>query len=320
MEFCQRNKGSMLMKQNPKTRICPVCDETLTYEKIYEYTECPACNSYIYISDKTAENDNQSYFNSWFDLNEYSRSDFIKKKIYKIFSKKDRKTNQGDYQKLACLKKEIALTFQKDRKVLEVGFGEGKHLLKLLESGCDAYGIDISEQAVSNFKKHHPQFADQVKVGTRFDLKMEIIYCSALLEHLDTPQVYIDDISSSLTTGGLAIVDAVPIVNETNSSINLSDDISFWKPCHRIIFSHKGIEQMFAKKGYILKSFAFAETYIYKLLSLHIKYNYNNITQLRNPCIKNDKLPGLYKFYALCREAINLHSKALVGTYIFCKE
>lgn len=301
-------------------RKCPVCNIILAHGNLYEYIECSNCRSYVYVSDKTAEDDNRFFYDSVYSCAGQPRYSTIKRRFFSLYAKKDEKNNREQYSKLACIRGEIEEIFKKGEKSMEVGFGEGRHLLKLLESGYDAYGIDISDKVVSAFAQKYPRYKDRVRVGTRFDEKVGIVYCSALLEHLDNPQEFIDNLSTSMTTGGFLIINAIPVVNESKSNIRICDDICFWKPCHRIIPSHRGIEQMFSGKGYVLANYASIDVFNYKLLSLHIKNGYDDIVKIRHSCIKNRKLPSIHKYFNLCREALNVQSRALLGVYIFHKQ
>jgi SAM-dependent methyltransferase len=308
------------MASEQHERKCPLCNTILAQGNLCEYIECSNCGSYVYVSDKTAEDDNRFFYNSVYSCGGQPRYSTIKRKIFNLYEKKDEKNNRKEYSKLGHIRAEIELIFKKGEKSMEVGFGEGRHLLKLLESGHDAYGIDISDKVVSTFSQEYPQYKNRVRVGTRFDEKVHIVYCSALLEHLDDPQEFIDNLSTSLITGGFLIINAIPVVSELKSNIGISEDISFWKPCHRIIPSHKGIEQMFSGKGYVLVNYASIDVFNYKLLSLHIKNGYEDIVQVRHSCIKNSKLPSIHRYFNLCREALNVQSRALVGVYIFRKQ
>jgi len=308
------------MKSEQDGRKCPLCNTVLAHGILYEYIECSNCGSYVYISDKTAEDDNRFFYDSVYSCVGQPRYSTIKRKFFNLYAKKDEKNNREEYSKLAYIRAEIEWIFKKGEKSMEVGFGEGRHLLKLLESGYDAHGIDISDKVVSTFGQKYPQYKNRVRVGTCFDEKVDIIYCSALLEHLDDPQEFVDNLSTSLITGGFLIINAIPVVSELKSNIGICEDICFWKPCHRIIPSHRGIEQMFSDKGYLLTNYASVDVFNYRLLSLHIKNGYDDIVRIRHSCIKNSKLPSIHKYFSLCREALNVQSRALLGVYIFRKQ
>ena len=98
--------------------------------------------------------------------------------------------------------KQIMKCLEKPVTVLEIGFGSGDHLYSLLQQGVDAYGIDLSITAVTNFKEKYPQYAHTVHCGTRFHMQVDIIYCCALFEHLDQPEQFIQDAAGCLSPSG----------------------------------------------------------------------------------------------------------------------
>jgi len=285
-----------------------------------EYAKCFGCGSYVYVSDETAEDDNRHFFNSVYSRAEPPRYNKIKRKLFSIYAEKDEKNNRKEYSKLAQLRKEIARILDRGKTLMEVGFGEGRHLVKCLESGIDAYGVDISDEVVSTFCRQYPHYKDRVRVGTHFEKPVGTVYCSALLEHLDDPQKFIEGLSPCLTPGGFLIIDAIPVVNESQSNMGIHEDISFWKPCHRVVASHSGLEHMFGDKGYTLTDCASVDLFNYKLLSLHIRDGYKDIITIRHSCMRNGKLPGIRKYLGLCREALSGQSSALAGAYVFRKQ
>jgi hypothetical protein len=60
--------------------------------------------------------------------------------------------------------------------------------------------------------------------------------------------------------------------------------------------------------------------YNYRVLSLHIKKGFQKIIELRNPCLVNKNLPGVIRFYFICKKAIKIHSFALYASVTFMKE
>lgn len=297
-----------------------MCNGCLPPGVLGDYVRCQDCGSYIYTTDKTAEDDNRCFYNSVYSRAEAPRYSAIKRRVFNIYARKDEKNNRKDHVRVIRLRGEIAAILDRRGTLMEVGFGEGRHLVKCLERGIDAYGIDISEEVVSTFCRQYPMYKDRVRVGTHFEKSVDTVYCSALLEHLDDPRDFIDGVSTSLRSGGFLIVDALPVVNEFQSDISIYEDISFWKPCHRIIASYSGLGQMFGDKGYTLTNAASVDSFNYRLMSLHIRYGYESIITIRHSCVKSDTLPGIRKYFGLCREALLAGSSALVGTYLFRRQ
>lgn len=297
--------------------VCPVCESAHVGGAEGDYGPCASCGSYIYISSRSAEDDNRSFFNDMYGGAPDPRRSRIKSKIFRAFQKKDRLRNAGEYGEYRGLRTAIDATLRQAGRLVEIGFGEGRMLASLLKEGVDAYGVDISESIVHRFQKRHPEFRDRVRVGSRLDEQVSVVYCSALLEHLDNPTLLIQDASSSLKKTGLMIVDNVPVLSAKTPSITTEEDSCFWKPCHRIVFSLRGLKGLFERHGFQLERHAMIDSYNYRVLSVHIREGFSEIIRLRSSCLSHRGLPGILRYYSLCRQAVDVNSVALAGSFIF---
>lgn len=305
------------MQQN-----CPVCEATVSCSTLYDYAKCSACNSYIYVSDHGAEDDNKNFFDSFYPRwKQYKigRSK-LKTLMLKRFEEADRKLNETKCAKFRQARKEIDSLFRKDKKLIEIGFGEGKRLVRFLEAGFDIYGIDISESVVNHFREEHPKYRDRVKVGTTFNGKTDAVYCCALFEHLDNPQEFVDNLSALLPRNGLVVLDALPIVAESPSNLTVNEDINFWKPCHRIIYSQEALKRLFQRKGYRLLNYGVIDAFSHRVLSIHVRRGYDEVINLRDSRLRHSGLPGIFKYYSICQDALKAKSLALSGSFAFIRE
>lgn len=296
---------------------CICCKNELYNFKLNEYFLCPMCNSYSYISEKTAEEDNSQYFNDIFSTNKFEYSE-KKKKIFFHYSKLFNKKNKDYHINYNMHIKELNNSFEKNKTILEIGFGAGYNLSNLLKRNINCYGVDLSEVAVENFKNKYPEHKDKVFTNINIiEKKFDIVYCSALFEHIDKPDQLLDEISKKLNKNGLFIIDGLPILNNNISTINKEYDINFWKPCHRIIYSEKGLCFILNKHNFILEKKFEYETFNYRVLSLHKKYNFKIIDNLRDSTIKNNDLPDLKTYKKICKEALKINTLALYGCFWF---
>ena len=80
------------------------------------------------------------------------------------------------------------LGIQRDRKLLEIGCGEGRDAKEVLKSGYDLTATDISSEAVSFCKTKYPEFSDRFKVldclSERLDKQFDFIYSVAVIHML----------------------------------------------------------------------------------------------------------------------------------------
>lgn len=302
-----------------ESKYCLACNNQLTYEKLNDYTQCQKCHSYNYVSDQSAEADNNVYFNEMFKTLAERRESALKRKIFVRLAGKDRRKRKQQYIDFNQKQERILKKLDIPAKVLEIGFGSGEHLHGLLERGIEAYGVDSSIIAVRNFQERYPQFTNRVYCGTRFDKQVDVIYCCALFEHLDQPGQFIQDAVDCLGHSGSLIIDGIPLLGDTKGDFTTEEDINFWKPCHRMIYSLEGLRTLFARYGFADEICAMHDDYYYRILSLHLKYGYRSVVELRSFSVHHQELPWLPFYYFICRKALSINSLAYYGCIMFKK-
>jgi len=307
------------MEAQKSVKYCLACKNELSYLKLNDYVQCHHCHSFIYISDQSADEDNKRYFNEVFRTLDERKTSYWKLKIFEYFAQIDQRRRKKQYLGFNVHRQQIMDQLYRHAKVLEVGFGSGEHLNSLLQRGVDAYGLDLSVTAVENYQKKYPKYANKVHCGSRFGEQVDVIYCSALLEHLDKPEEFIQDASSCLNKNGLLIIDGLPVLNDSQSDLTLDEDINFWKPCHRAIYSSDGLNAMFSRYGFVNDICAAQDDYYYRILSLHKRYGYHSIEELRSFYIKHDKLPSILAYYFICWKALSIKSLARYKCIMFRK-
>ena len=241
------------------------------------------------------------------------------RKSFERFAGKDQKKRIQQYSDFNRKREDILRKLDIPAKVLEIGFGSGEHLHGLLERGVDAYGVDLSITAVRNFQEKYPQFANRVRCGSRFDERVDVVYCCALFEHLDQPEQFIQDAATCLGHKGFLIIDGLPMLGDIKGDLTVEEDISFWKPCHRMIYSLEGLRTLFGGYGFADEVCAMHDDYYYRILSLHLKYGYNGVVELRSFSIQHKELPWFPFFYFICRKALSINSLAYYGCIMFKK-
>ncbi len=189
----------------------------------------------------------------------------------------------------------------------------------MLDAGVDAYGIDISEANVADFVNKHPQYADRVSCSTKIDKPVDIVYTSALFEHLDNPQEFIDNINALISDRGIVVLDNIPLANDNSHNISPDSDISFWNGIHKAVYTKQAIFDYAARNGY--ESFASGDFdhFTYKVLSAHKYYGYSVIEDIRHPFMSGERLPTIWSFVKICRLAVRMNSPALWGFVVLKK-
>ncbi len=301
------------------SKYCLACNNQLTYETLNDYTQCRKCYSYNYVSDQAAEIDNNVYFNEMFKTLTERRESSLKRKIFGRLAGKDQQKRKQQYIDFSQMQEKILGKLDIPAKVLEIGFGSGEHLHSLLERGIDAYGVDSSITAVRNFQERYPKFTNRVYCGTRFNVQVDVIYCCALFEHLDQPEQFIQDAIDCLGRSGSLIIDGIPLLGDTKGDLTTNEDINFWKPCHRMIYSLEGLRTLFARYGFADEACAMHDDYYYRVLSSHLKYGYKGVIELRSFSIHHNELPWFPFYYFICRKALSINSLAYYGCIMFKK-
>lgn len=307
------------MEKQNAVKYCLACQNELSHPTPNDYVQCQECRTFNFVSDQSAEEDNKRYFNEMFKTLDKRKTNYWKLKIFERFAQNDQRRMKEQYFDFNVKRQQINQHMNSSVKVLEIGFGSGEHLYDLLQRGVDAYGIDLSVTAVSNFREKYKQFANRVQCRSRFDMKVDVIYCSALFEHLDKLEEFIQDVADCLNKDGFLIIDGLPILNDAQSDLTVEEDINFWKPCHRAIYSAMGLQILFARYGFVKDVFATHDDYYYRILSLHKKYGYNGIEELRSFYMQHRTLPSIPVYYYICWKALRIKSLVFHGCIMLKK-
>jgi|TARA_B100001971_G_C18169837_1_gene526438 ubiquinone/menaquinone biosynthesis C-methylase UbiE len=73
------------------------------------------------------------------------------------------------------------LKLKKNDKILDVGFGDGRHIVFLKKMGLDVYGTEISVHIINRIKKLVKNVNKKLKVGTNDNLNFKSNYFNMLL-------------------------------------------------------------------------------------------------------------------------------------------
>ena len=299
---------------------CILCGNDFPVAEENSYNNCGNCGSYIYLCDSLSSELNRNFYDNVYDSDRAYRIDKVKKNIFYFFKSIDKYRRKHDYDEFDAKHRTVLnLLHDRTKKILEVGFGTGDNLISLLESGSDAYGIDISRANVDRFIEKHPKYSDRVECSTRPGRQMDVVYTSALFEHLDDPSGFLDDVNSILSAGGFVILDNIPVVSGEPSNISTRSDISFWDGIHKAIYTRKALVDFFCSRGYGLSSYGDFDYFIYRVLSSHKYYGHLMIENIRHPYMSGEKLPKIPEYVKVCNRALTMNSLAKLGFAVFRK-
>jgi hypothetical protein len=130
---------------------------------------------------------------------------------------------------------------------------------------------------------------------------------------------FLNDVFQGLKSDGKLILDGLPVLNPKGSALSIAEDINFWKPFHRIIYSIEGLLERLKNSGFNFVRMGLIDDYNYRVLSLHQKMGFLKVNELRNPCLEHPELPNNRQFYSICQKALTVDSVALFCNAVFEK-
>jgi len=166
-------------------------------------------------------------------------------------------------------------------RILDVGCGSGKNLLKIDSEyeDCELYGIDISEKMVEIAKqnsanaRNHIVFANIDFLEFNSEEKYDVIIFNYVLHHMEKPQLAIEKAYSLLKNNGLIMltVSGTEYLKETFPYCHgVSDDSigRFTREKVESMFETFEVVQLLYKKSMFLMRFDSYEQYMQYLKSI----------------------------------------------------
>jgi len=144
------------------------------------------------------------------------------------------------------------------KNFLDIGCGEGFCLLEANNRGWNAYGVDITDNRISQAKKDDIEFFNSNLLECKFpDDFFDVVYMDSVLEHVINPYEYLSEIKRILKKGGilyLGIPNEDSFLNDVKKIVYrlLSKNISpklkpFESPYHIVGFNNKSIRYALEK-------------------------------------------------------------------------
>jgi len=160
---------------------------------------------------------------------------------------------------MAKIKKSVYNSLNKQSRVLDIGCGAGSILNRIRnKTGCEVYGVDISENAVQSAKEFFDidVFHGDIKETTWPENHFDVITAWQYLEHVPDPNQNIEKMASLLKNNGTLIL-GVP----NNKSLNAKIFKSKWYPLdcprHLCIWSPQTMKMLLEKYGLEVEDIVF---------------------------------------------------------------
>jgi len=140
--------------------------------------------------------------------------------------------------------------FKSPGKVLEVGSSTGALLSILKKEGWDVRGVEISPKAARYALEHGiPTTYSTFEKASFTKESFDAVIINHTLEHLESPKVVIEKISSLLKKGGLVLID-VPNFGSLSAGIR-KDKWQYLLPTeHKWHFTFPALEKLLSDNGF----------------------------------------------------------------------
>lgn len=190
----------------------------------------------------------------------------------------------------------INIPYHNGGKILDIGCGDGKGLLKLKEEGWETFGVEISPLAAEHARNKLSLniFNGIVEDAQYEDEFFDVIILNHVLEHLSYPNTTLTEINRILKHGGRLVI-SVPNVNSFEARY-FKKYWSAWElPRHLYHFTPSTIKSLLDKTGFevinieydnnpnnILSSFkyVFEDNGINQMLGLILVFPFANLASL----------------------------------------
>lgn len=261
---------------------CRSCGSPLRNVEDNSYASCVSCGSANYVSVRSAEEDNNRYFDDIY-------ADAMRhpmKSRHRLFEACERihsTIHAKEHETFHLLLRRMEKKILAAGTSVEVGFGAGHELAWYLRAGVNMYGVDMSHEAVSHFQLAYPEFSDRVSWGSKALSPVDVLYCNALFEHLDDPAAFLEGAFACLNPRGVLLMRLPLITADLYRKEQMQWDINFWKPCHRVLYTYKGLERLLQSHGFSIIESAPLAYYGYKVMSVMLQQGFSDVARVRNP-------------------------------------
>lgn len=226
------------LKERQKEIPCPLCSN-LNYDNLwdlqdYGYSRCSNCSLVYQNPQPIAEDVEKRYDNDYFDYEIENEKNFLDLILLGL---KDAGFNP----------QEIA---GKGKKILDIGCATGLFLSYMKKLGWETFGVEICKSAAEygNTNRGLNIYTGTLDTAGYPDDYFDIIHFSHVIEHINNPNIFIEDIYRVLKPGGL-IYCITPNINGLQAKLFKEN----WRSAiadHMILYSVKTLKHILKKHGF----------------------------------------------------------------------
>ncbi len=207
------------------------------------------------------------------------------------------------YANYASQEEEYLRTFREDIKaiqrwvsggtVLDVGCGFGFFLQAALEAGFEAYGVDLSPDAVAKASERSPGRVFQGVVDEVEELKgktFDVVFASHVVEHIVDVGAFVGDLAKRLAPGGILVM-VTPNIESLLARVSGPRWVSFKLPEHVAYYCPSTMARLVEGAGLQVKTTDSAyQHYSLPFVAQKVRALFSPVSKLVPPV---EKLPGL---------------------------
>ena len=285
---------------------CRACCADLPAPAKGRYAICGNCGSLNLVSEFDASEDNLRYFDEVYARAPVESSSRYQD-LYAFFERIHNRLFRSQIESFDADLQRLDRLVRTAGKVLEIGFGYGEQLVRWLKEGADAYGVELSHEALAKFKSQFPDYADRVlpsfaDLGTKH---FPVIYSSALFEHLEDPSDFLTRCRKLLSPDGVLVFRFPAIVDGVSRGRLLrTRDINEWDPCHRGLYTRQGIEHLMRRTGFRLVRCGRSDYFGYKVMSAMLQKGISEVEYCRSPTVSYPALRSRFTYILVLISAL----------------
>lgn len=143
------------------------------------------------------------------------------------------------------------LFLTKGRSFLDVGCNTGFAVEAARLLGCEATGIDLSDEAIDIAKKSYENchfFNVTIEEFAKTDKQYDIISCAEVIEHVTDAHSFLNTVQSLLKTGGVLYL-TTPDAGHFRVPKKFLEWNDVSPPQHTMLFTKKNIKNLMNKHG-----------------------------------------------------------------------
>lgn len=232
-------KTGLLYEHMAENRDCPICETNdcsiLFIKDGFQHVKCTNC-SFIYVnptlSDKYRDHFLDKVSQAWTEVLLYPEQEFVDTYKFKYG--------------LHLTEKYI----DKKGVLVDIGAGSGLFLKIARDAGWKVSGVEFNQKGVENIRKLGIEVFDKpLEEGIYASDSVDVVSIWEVLEHINYPSVFLQQIFKILKPGGLLFI-CVPNINALVTRILHEKARTFGKGYHVSFFSINTLSRLIEKNGF----------------------------------------------------------------------